>query len=103
MGAVELSEAAERDLSDIWFDIAVSRGARTADRWVDRIEQRCGQLSGHPESGPARPEIAPLARCLTVSRWLILYQIVPNGVRVNRIVDGARDFRKLDFPGLKPE
>jgi toxin ParE1/3/4 len=79
LGEVRLSNIAERDLLEIWFHIAADNGAETADYWIDRIEARLGQLSMFPQSGPARPDIAPEARMLVISRWLVLYREIPDG------------------------
>jgi toxin ParE1/3/4 len=97
LGEVRLSKSAERDLLEIWFHIAADKGAETADYWIDRIEARLGQLSMFPQSGPALPDIAPEARVLVISRWLVLYRVMPDGVRVNRVVDAARDLGEVDL------
>lgn len=99
MGEVRLSQLARRDLLDIWRHIATDNGADTADRWVDRIEARCRQLAEFPESGPSRPDIADAARMLVISRWLALYEITKDGVRIMRVVDAARNLGELDLSG----
>ncbi|WP_441238437.1 type II toxin-antitoxin system RelE/ParE family toxin [Bradyrhizobium sp. 930_D9_N1_4] len=97
MGEVRLSKSAERDLLEIWFHIAADKGVETADYWIDRVEARLSQLSMFPQSGPARSDIAPEARVLVISRWLVLYRVIPDGVQVNRVVDAARDLGELDL------
>ena len=99
MGEVRLSHLAQRDLLEIWFQIASGNGPTTADQWIDRIEKRCGQLAEFPKSGPLRPDIADDARMLVISRWLALYEITAGGVRIMRIVDAARDLGELDLSG----
>jgi toxin ParE1/3/4 len=34
---------------------------------------------------------------LVISRWLVLYRVMPDGVRVNRVVDAARDLGEVDL------
>lgn len=46
----------------------------------------------------ARPEIGEGARSLVIERWLVLYRLVDGGVQIVRIVDGARDLDRLDWP-----
>lgn len=99
MREVRLSHLAQRDLLEIWLRIATDNGTATADRWIDRIEARCRQLAEFPEQGPARPDIADDARALVIARWLALYQITKNGVRMIRVVDAARDLGELDLSG----
>lgn len=36
---------------------------------------------------------------LVISRWLLLYEITPSGVRVMRVIDAARDLGELDLSG----
>ena len=71
---------------------------QTADRVLDRIEERCEQLSEFPRLGPLRPEISTDARALVIERWLAIYRIAADGAHVVRIVDGAQDLSRLVLP-----
>jgi len=82
---------ARADLSGIWAWIAERDGEKRADLVVDRLALRIRQLSDHPKLGPMRPDIAPNARSLSCYRWLALYDIQAETVRIIRIVDAARD------------
>lgn len=97
MGEVHLSRLAQRDLLEIWGRIAADTGPGTADRWIDRIGARLNQLAEFPESGPARPDIAEQARMLVIARWLALYEITEQGVKIVRVVDAARNLGELDL------
>lgn len=97
MGFVHYTNRAKQDLLDIWLWIARDNAA-LADVVLDRLEQRANKLSQHREIGMARPEIGEGARGLVVERWLVLYRLVDGGVQVVRIVDGARDLRRLGWP-----
>ena len=99
MGQVQLTPRARQDLLIIWLHLATEAGPVTADRLLDRIEQRCEQLAQHPELGPARPDIDPSARHLVIERWLALYAIVPGGVLVVRVVDAKRDLPQITLTG----
>ncbi|MBR0696837.1 type II toxin-antitoxin system RelE/ParE family toxin [Bradyrhizobium lablabi] len=97
MGEVRLSRLAEHDLLEIWSHIATDKGPAAADHWIDRIEARCRQLAEFPESRPPRRDIAATGRMLVIARWLALYEITANGVRVMRVVDAARDLGEVDL------
>jgi toxin ParE1/3/4 len=96
------SSAARADLSDIWSMIAASNGERLADTMLDRIIARAESLLQHPALGPERPDIAPHARSLLMDRWLILYRVDGDEIRVVRVLDGARDLRRLARPEPDP-
>jgi toxin ParE1/3/4 len=98
MSFVHYTKRAKHDLLDIWLWIARDNPV-LADAVLDRIEARASKLSQHREIGMARPEIGEGARGLVVERWLVLYRLVDGGVQIVRIVDGARDLRRLDWPG----
>jgi toxin ParE1/3/4 len=48
---------------------------------------------------PDRPDIADDARMLVIVRWLALYEITKDGVRIMRVVDAARNLGELDLSG----
>jgi toxin ParE1/3/4 len=98
VGRVHFSQQANDDLIDIWLWIARDSIA-IADTAIDRIERRAAQLAYHPEIGVARPEIGDGARGLVAERWLVLYRLIDGGVLIVRIVDGARDLGRLEWPG----
>jgi len=91
------SRQAREDILSIWQLIALS-SPQTADRVLDHIEERCERLSKFPRLGPRRPDISGDARVLVIERWLAIYRIAEDGVRVVRIVDGAQDLSKLKLP-----
>jgi toxin ParE1/3/4 len=81
---------------EIWEWIA-PESPKIADRVYDAIEARCGSLQDRPQLGRSRPEIGEGARSLVIKRWIAFYRIVEGGVQVVRIVDGAREFAKLEW------
>lgn len=97
MAQVLFAARARADFEDIWLQVALNNGARLADGIIDRIERRTAMLARHPDMGPARPEIGERARSLLIERWLILYRVDADAVRIIRIVDGARDLKRLAF------
>lgn len=97
MTRVIFTHAARQDLLDIWLFIAENNSEAVADRIYDQIADSCKRLAEYPELGRSRPEIAEDARSLLVERWLVLYQIMGTNVQVVRIIDGARDLKRIDW------
>jgi toxin ParE1/3/4 len=52
-------------------------------------------LLERPEIGQARPEIGAEIRCFPHRKYLILYQIIPAGAEIVRVVHGARDLSDI--------
>ena len=97
MAEVTRTPRATADLDEIWYRVALD-DPEAADRLIDRIVERCGQLASHPEPGPARPDIARDALMLTVGDYLNLYRIQDGGVDIVRVVHRARRLRRLFEP-----
>jgi len=94
---VRFSRRAREDLLDIWLYIARQNSEAATDRVFDRIEDACRTLARHPELGVARSEIADEARSLVVQRWLALYRLTSDGVQIVRIIDAARDLKRIEW------
>ena len=84
------SPAAEEDLLDIAVFIAQDNQAR-ALTFVDELESKCDTLGRSPGIGTSRPELGDGVRMLPHGRYLIFYREVNNGLRIERIMHGARD------------
>ena len=97
MSEVRHARRAREDLLDIWLYIARQTSEVAADHVLDRIEETCRRLARHPELGPARPEIADEARSVVIQRWMALYRLTTYGVQVVRILDGARDLKRVEW------
>ena len=97
MGTLGFTSHARDELLDVWAYIA-AQNLPAADRVLDRLEKGCQPLREFPLFGRARPEIAADARSIAVGRWVVLHRLVEGGVQVARIVDGARDLARIDWP-----
>ena len=90
------SEAAERDLQEIAFQIAVrDHRPLVAERIVDELTaqaERLAQLSKTSILGTADPEIGEGVRLFPYKRWGLLFRYEPHGIDVLRIVDGSQDY-----------
>lgn len=87
---VEFSAFVESDLTAIADYIAADNPTR-AVTFVKEIRAQCRKLGEGPLLYRLRPEIAPDARLVAHQRYVILFRIVDQIVRVERIVHGARD------------
>ncbi|MBL8549080.1 MAG: type II toxin-antitoxin system RelE/ParE family toxin [Hyphomonadaceae bacterium] len=89
-GTCQFSARAESDLDKILLRIA--RDNRTAAlELVARIEGHCREhLAAFPLAGVARPKLGRDIRMSIAPPYLILYRPTRDGVRIVRIVHGAR-------------
>jgi len=87
---VNFGTQAKRDLDAIWNYVAHEDSA-AADRLIELIYATSRRLADFPESGPARPDIAPSVRSLMAGRYLLLYRVGGDAVDIVRIIHGARD------------
>lgn len=88
---------AERDLDDIWLNVAVDSVA-AADRLIDRLWDAERLLCEHPLVGRARDELAPSLGSWPVGDYLIFYRPDPGQTTVVRIVWGGRNLPDLFRP-----
>lgn len=90
MRRLSFSPEAKSDLLEIADYIARDDPARAAT-FVEELEERCAGLVNFPESGTARPELAPELRSKPHGRYIIFYRASPAELRIARILHGARD------------
>jgi toxin ParE1/3/4 len=93
---VRLSRRARQDLIGIWVSIA-RHDIAAADRAYAKLLACTTLLARHPQAGRRRPEIAPAARSLAERPYVILYCLEDAGVRVVRVLHGARDLTHEAF------
>lgn len=87
---VAFSALVEGDLEAIGDYIAEDNPAR-ALTFVREIRTQCRQLGENPLLYRLRPDIAPEVRLVAFQRYVILFRINGDTVRVERVVHGARD------------
>lgn len=85
---------ARDDLRQIWLYVA-ERNETAADRLIDRFERTLQMLARHPLIGEAVPQFRPDLRRFTVGQYVLYYQPIQNGVRVVRVLHGARKMDDL--------
>jgi toxin ParE1/3/4 len=91
MTHVSYSNKARDDLHEIRAFIAAD-SVDMADKFVDRIEEKCHLLATTPKIGRARFDIADGLRVFPLGGYVIVYQEAAYGIHVLRVIHAARDF-----------
>jgi toxin ParE1/3/4 len=91
---VLFSALVEGDLETIGDYIAADSPARAVS-FVRQLRAQCLKLGQNPVLYRLRPDIGPEVRLVPMGRYVILYRIVGEVVRVERVVHGARDLPAL--------
>jgi toxin ParE1/3/4 len=92
-------------LEAVWEYIGVEKDRPdAAHRVIERLYEAFHFLGSQPLSGEARQDLADLVpgvRSFSVGSYVIYYHPTSEGVRVGRVIHGARDVRAL-FSGHNP-
>ena len=90
------SPRAAADLDGIAAYIARDNPARAAT-FIAELEARCRAVGRRPLNYPARDDLAAGVRMAAFRRYLVLFREAPeaNAVRIERLVHGARNLRRL--------
>jgi toxin ParE1/3/4 len=81
---------ARDDLQQIWLYVA-QHNITAADRLIDRFERTLRTLARHPQMGESVPQYRPSLRRFTVGNYVLYYEPIEGGVRLVRVLHGARD------------
>ena len=86
---------AREDVLDIWAYIARDN-SQAADKLVRKLDDAMQLLAENPTLGIPQFQYRQNLRCKPVAkRYVIFYEPVDDGVRVLRVLHGARDWRIL--------
>ena len=94
MNQIRVAGKATADLDEIWLYIAQDN-PDAADKYIRVIVARFPMLASMPLMGRERGELSPGLRSFPVSRHVIFYRPMDNGVEIARVLDGARDLPPL--------
>ena len=94
MPSIIRSPQAESDLIEIAVYIAQDN-PKAASRWLDTIDNKLDMLSRQPLIGEIREEIAHNLRSFPAGNYIIFYQPCDDGVKLVRVLHGARDLDQL--------
>lgn len=96
---VFLTEAAIRDLEDLYDYIELHDVPGKADYVLDQIEKAFSTLSENPERGPYPKELVAVGlreyREIFFKPYRIVYRVMADNVYVMLIADGRRDMQAL--------
>ena len=91
---IEFSRWVESDLDAIAEDISQDN-PRRALTFLREIGQKIRRIAEQPLLYQLRPEIGDGARLVVVGRYVILFRILDDIVRIERVVYGGRDLPSL--------
>jgi len=89
MSRFRLSNAADRDLNEIWDIAADSLDA--ADRLVERLYRTFLWLSNYPMAGHKREDIEIPVLFWAEGNYEIIYRAFPDSIEIDAILHGRRD------------
>ena len=89
MARISRSKLARDDLRAIWLYIA-QQSVEAADRFLDRLDQTIRIIAESPAIGEPQDHIKPGLRRFVVAQYLVFYETTANGIRVVRVLHGAR-------------
>jgi toxin ParE1/3/4 len=87
---------ARDDLKQIWLYIA-QRNVAATDRLIDKFERTLQSLARYPLMGESVPRYRAGLRRFTVGNYVLYYEPIRDGVRLVRVLHGARNIEEL-FP-----
>lgn len=94
MAVLRFAGRARLDLLDIHAYIARDNRS-VANRWIEKLEQRCRSLATAPEIGERQQKFGTDIRRGLLGRYVIYYRAVAGGIEVARVVAGDRDLQSL--------
>jgi toxin ParE1/3/4 len=94
MSQVVRTFPARDDLLQIWLYIAQDSIA-AADRMIDRIEQELSLLAKQPFMGQTAAHYRQGLRQFTVGKYVLFYEPIDDGIRLVRVLHGARKLDEL--------
>lgn len=87
---------AEKHLEDIAYYIAVDDGRPlTAEKIVREIRDKCELYARNPLLDEARRDLGSNFHVFSHKRWVIVYYPLDDGIVVEAVFDGARDYPRL--------
>lgn len=97
------TQAARRDLREIWNELAVDSVA-AADRVIDRLERAMALVGESPTLGHWREDVADKRhRFFIVFSYVVVYHCASTPIEILRVIHGARDLQSLLGPDSPQE
>ncbi|WP_193197066.1 type II toxin-antitoxin system RelE/ParE family toxin [Nostoc sp. MG11] len=89
-----ISPSASRDLNQI-ADYFLTKNLEAGEKLFQEFNKKCQNLANFPSMGRSYAHIKPSLRGLLLDRYVILYQVLDDGVEILRVVSGYRDLESL--------
>jgi toxin ParE1/3/4 len=89
-----LSRQASQDLDAI-ADYFLTRNIEAGESLFKEFTRKCENLVRFPKLGRSYAHIRPGMRGIPLEGYIILYQVVDDGVEVLRVVGGCQDLEEL--------
>lgn len=86
---------ASRDIETIIDLIADNSGFDAAERFLNKVNQKCKNLATFPNMGHRRDELLEELRSFPVDDYLIFYRPIEGGIEILRVISGYRDLSRL--------
>jgi len=91
MGNFRLSNAANRDLEEIWEYIAAD-SLDAADQWIAHLHEVFRWLSGYPGAGHKRSDAGTRPLLFWAEgRYEIIYRLLAGCIEIDAVLHGSRD------------
>jgi toxin ParE1/3/4 len=91
---LELSDAADLDLVDIYAYTTAKFGQQQATEYLLGIDELFTLLTSDPMIGRERKEIRAELRSVLFVAHIVLYRILPDRIRIARVLHASRDLPK---------
>ncbi len=89
-----ISPSASRDLNEI-ADYFLPRNLEAGEKLFREFNKKCQNLANFPSMGRSYAHIKPSLRGLPLDGYVILYQVLDDGVEILGVVSGNRDLESL--------
>ncbi|MBD2207558.1 type II toxin-antitoxin system RelE/ParE family toxin [Calothrix sp. FACHB-1219] len=89
-----ISPSASRDLNEI-ADYFLARNLEAGEKLFREFNKKCQNLANFPSMGRSYAHIKPSLRGLPLDGYVILYQVLDDGIEILRVVSGYRDLESL--------
>lgn len=90
MSKVVRNRLSVSDYEEIWHYVAKDN-PRAADRLIQKFEHQLEMLSKMPDMGKGEEDLFPRLRSFPVGSYLLYYLPIEGGIRLVRVLHGARD------------
>ena len=91
MAKFEISEAADRDLSEIYAYSFRQYGEQQADLYLSALHDRFQQLALRQSQGRNAEDLRPGYRRSRCASYVIFFVAAPDGIRIIRVLHGKMD------------